>query len=111
MNEAFVMRGSRSMAQLTMEFLVKTMFPFIEKYTLLRIAGAVLLDPRLFVYRHIIQRQFKVVFRISHHFYYHTKTRLQKKIYLISMIVFHGISINFLCKTILKLFLMYQSYF
>ena len=32
------MRGSRSMAKLPMEFLVNTMFPFIKKYTLLRIA-------------------------------------------------------------------------
>ena len=31
-------RGSRSTAKLQMEFLVKTMLPFLEKYTLLRIA-------------------------------------------------------------------------
>ena len=32
------MRGSRSTAKLQMEFLVRTMPPFIEKYTLPRIA-------------------------------------------------------------------------
>ena len=31
------MRGSRSTAKLLMEFSVNTLFPFIEKYTLLRI--------------------------------------------------------------------------
>ena len=36
--QGYYKRGSNSTAKLQMEFLVKTMLPFLEKYTLLRIA-------------------------------------------------------------------------